>query len=303
MVTRLRAARAKAGDQLGFIEPQLLTPVDEPPEGDLWEHELKYDGYRTQLIIENGVARAFTRNGFDWSDRYPGIVAAATKLTPGVAIIDGEVIVQDQQGRSDFGALRSAISRRPFDLVFYAFDLLWSGDGDLRKRSLTERRSGLHDLVGKHDPASPIQFSSSLAGSGADLFAMAFELGLEGIVSKRVDSKYRSGRSATWLKIKCFREEVLTVIGVERTKGPTMALLARKTPSGYEYAGSAMLTLTESDRDLFWARADAIGREAPIVSIPKKSGAKWLDPIIQVGVQTLQGERKLRHATIRELIA
>src|SRR3546814_3541715 len=90
---------------------------------------------------------------------------------------------------------------------------------------------------------------------------MAYDLGLEGIVSRRVDSKYRSGRTTSWLKIKCFAEEIFTVIGVERTKGPTMALLARETDAGLEYAGSAMLTLVESERESFWQRSEAIGRE------------------------------------------
>src|SRR3546814_4218369 len=94
-------------------------------------------------------------------------------------IIDGEIIVQDAQGRSDFGALRSAITRRPYDLVFYAFDLLWLSGKDIRKLDLAQRRKLLRRLVGDHDPASPIQYSASLAGGGARLFAMAYDLGLE----------------------------------------------------------------------------------------------------------------------------
>jgi DNA ligase D-like protein (predicted ligase) len=289
-------------ENLRFIEPQLLTPASEPPEGDEWEHELKYDGYRTQIVIDGAGARAYTRNGFDWSDRYPGVVTAAADLNCPGTIIDGEIIVQDAQGRSDFGALRSAITRRPYDLVFYAFDLLWLDGKDIRKLDLAQRRKLLRRLTGDHDPSSPIQYSASLAGGGSQLFAMAYDLGLEGIVSKRVDSKYRSGRTTSWLKVKCFIEQIFTVIGVERTKGPTMALLARETDVGLEYAGSAMLTLVESERESFWKRSETIGRDIPALDVPKKASAIWFEPEIRVRVQTLNGEKKLRHATIRELL-
>src|SRR6266536_3373560 len=95
--------------RLGFGEPQLLTLTDRPPRGSDWIHEVKYDGYRTLLVLEAGCARAYTRNGFDWSNRYPGIVSAAAKLSCRSAMIDGEVIVQEDRGVSDFEALRSAI--------------------------------------------------------------------------------------------------------------------------------------------------------------------------------------------------
>jgi ATP-dependent DNA ligase len=98
--------------------------TDQPPEGANWIHEVKHDGYRTILVIERGRVRAYTRKGFDWSDRYPGIVSAATKLDCRSAILDGEVIVQDEHGVSDFESLRFAMYWQPDRLIFYAFDLL-----------------------------------------------------------------------------------------------------------------------------------------------------------------------------------
>ena len=109
---------------LEFIEPQLATSVDHPPPRAGWIHEVKHDGYRTILIIERQKARAYTRNGFDWTDRYAGIIKAAAKLGRRSAIIDGEIIVQDERGVSDFEALKSAIRWQPQRLVFCAFDLL-----------------------------------------------------------------------------------------------------------------------------------------------------------------------------------
>ena len=99
--------------RLRFIEPQLASPVDKPPEGKHWIYEIKHDGYRAQVVIERGQVRVFSRNGHDWSDRYPGIVRAAAKLRCKSAIIDGEAIVQDGDGRSDFESLQSAIEFNP----------------------------------------------------------------------------------------------------------------------------------------------------------------------------------------------
>jgi len=107
--------------RLGFIPPQLPSLTDQPPEGGDWIHEVKHDGYRTMLVVERGTARAYTRNGHDWSDRYPGIIAAARKLPCRSAILDGEVIVQDARGVSDFEALQAAFRSKTTHLIFYAF--------------------------------------------------------------------------------------------------------------------------------------------------------------------------------------
>src|SRR6186713_1070597 len=104
--------------RLGFIPPQLPSLTDQPPEGANWIHEVKHDGYRTMLLVERGTALAYTRNGHDWSDQYPGIIAAARKLPCRSAILDGEVIVQDARGISDFEALQAALRSRPAHLIF-----------------------------------------------------------------------------------------------------------------------------------------------------------------------------------------
>jgi ATP-dependent DNA ligase len=113
--------------RLRFIEPQLASPVDQPPEGKHWIHEIKHDGYRSQVVIERGQVRVFSRNGYDWSDRYSGIVRAAASLRCKSAIIDGEAIVQDDDGRSDFESLQSAMRSRAQSIIIYAFDLCKTG--------------------------------------------------------------------------------------------------------------------------------------------------------------------------------
>src|SRR5262245_62477574 len=129
--------------RLRFIEPQLASPVDQPPEGKHWIHEIKHDGYRSQVVIERGKARVFSRNGYDWSDRYPGIVRAAAKLQCKSAIIDGEAIAQYGHGASDFEALQSALRQSPHSIILYAFDLLHLDGKDLRQETLLERRAQL----------------------------------------------------------------------------------------------------------------------------------------------------------------
>ena len=151
--------------RLRFIEPQLASSVDEPPEGRHWIHEIKHDGYRCQVLVERGKARVFTRNGYDWSDRYPSIVRAAANLRCQLAIIDGEAIVQNRDGASNFEALRFAMRRQPHNIILYAFDLLHLDGRDLRQQTLTERRTQLENLI-LADDESRIQFSEEFHGDG-----------------------------------------------------------------------------------------------------------------------------------------
>ena len=227
--------------RLRFIEPQLASPVDQPPEGKHWIHEIKHDGYRCQVLVERGQARVFTRNGFDWTDRYPSFVRAASKLRCKSAIIDGEAIVQNGDGASDFEALSSAMRQQPHSIILYAFDLLHLDGKDLRQQTLMERRASLKALLGT-DEQSRIQFSDEFDGDGAALFKACAERALEGIVSKHALAPYRSGRSKTWLKTKCFTQSTFVVIGTDRDRktGALRALLAHKDSAGSELRGSSI---------------------------------------------------------------
>jgi ATP-dependent DNA ligase len=142
---------------------------------------------------------------------------------------------------------------RPEDIVFIAFDLIHIDGHDVRKEPLIDRRARLRDLIGCHDPSCRLQFSDEFAGSGPELFKAVEQMTLEGIVSKRASSVYRSGRSKAWLKVKCFAEDEFTVIGFETAQGaPPTALLAREANEGLSYAGSAMVTLSGPQRERFW---------------------------------------------------
>ena len=169
--------------RLRFIKPQLPSLVDQPPEGEHWIHEIKHDGYRCRVLLERGRARVLTRNGHDWTDRYPSIVRAAANLRCKTAILDGEAVVQDGNGASDFDSLRSAMRWQPHSIILYAFDLMHLGGKDLRQQPLTERRANLQALIGT-DAESRIQFSEEFHGNSAAFFKACADKGLEGIVSK-----------------------------------------------------------------------------------------------------------------------
>lgn len=173
----------------------------------------------------------------------------------------------------------------------------------MRAEPLGYRREPLRKLIGSHDPRSPIQFSESLSGSGAEILEAACRMGLEGIVSKKLRSTYRSGRSTAWLKAKCYAEEEFVVIGAEYQPGrPALALLAREDAHGLHYAGSAFLTLAGEERDAFWSAIEQHARPKPTIAMPRRKATTWAEPVLRVRAQYLKGSEKLRHATVRELL-
>jgi bifunctional non-homologous end joining protein LigD len=182
----------------GFIEPCIPTRVSKPPIGPQWIHEIKHDGYRLIARKSDGRVRLFTRNGFDWTDRYPLIRNAVAALRSSSVTIDGEAVCCDEAGVTIFEKLHSRA--HDGEAVLYAFDLLELDGEDRRSRPLIERRARLERLIVK--ALAGIQYSEHLEGDGAAIFAHACKLGAEGIVSKHRERPYRSGPSKTWLKIK-----------------------------------------------------------------------------------------------------
>lgn len=197
MLSRVRNSRGKpVNAPAAFIQPCRPTVAAQPPRGDGWVHELKHDGYRLQIHVRNGRVRLYTMNGADWTKRYPRIVAEAARLREPL-IIDAEVVCLDGNGVADFEALHS----RTMDdtAVACAFDLLVAGD-DLRRRPLIERKTALQWVLRKSRDG--IQYVEHAEGHGDRLFAAACDLGLEGIVSKKLTSIYKSGPSNAWIKVK-----------------------------------------------------------------------------------------------------
>src|SRR5215831_12370836 len=175
----------------GFIEPCLPSPADRPPSGPDWIHEIKHDGYRLMARRDPVGTRLLTRNGHDWALRYPLIVEAVDRLKVRSCLIDGEAVACDKNGLAVFARLRSKPSGN--HVFLYAFDLLELDGQDLRREPLETRKATL---------ASLLRLNEHLAHDGELVFRHACKMGLEGIVSKRLGSRYRSGRSKDWLKFK-----------------------------------------------------------------------------------------------------
>ena len=185
-----------------FVEPELAKLVEQPPTGAGWAHEVKFDGYRLQLRVEDGEATVRTRKGLDWSDKFMAIAEQAEGLPD--CMIDGEAVAIDEGGVPNFSALQAALSDGRSDkLVYYAFDLLFADGEDLRALPLSERKERLKELLeglkGKH-PA--LRYVDHFQTAGADVLEGASRMGFEGIISKKLDDPYHSGRAGSWLKTK-----------------------------------------------------------------------------------------------------
>lgn len=284
-------------ERLKFIKPQELTLVQVPPVSDDWLHEIKYDGFRTQLILDWAGASAFTKTGIDWSKRYWPIVAAAEKLPAKSFIIDGEVIAPEPDGTPNFHAMHSRMAWNAEQLAFVAFDILHLDGEDLRKLPAIERRAILWNLVQPADGI--IQYSQHVEGGGAEFFAAVEKMGLEGMVSKRKNSPYRSGPSDSWLKIKCWEVGEFELLGVKREHGkPAMALMARNG----RYAGTAVISANRSIKERLWRRVQMAkaGKPAGVPEGVAGPTVEWLKPGITARVKHLRGENKLRHASLQD---
>jgi bifunctional non-homologous end joining protein LigD len=195
---------AKAAALPGFIAPQLAKSVDRPPAGAGWAHEIKFDGYRLQLRVEAGKVRLLTRKGLDWTDRFSAIAKAGSALPDG--IYDGEACALNAAGAPDFPALQAALSDGDTDdLVYFVFDALYAGGEDLRPLPLSERKARLKTLCDALPKAAAqrLRYVDHFTNAGQAVLDSACRMDLEGVISKRLDAAYRSGRSDTWAKSKC----------------------------------------------------------------------------------------------------
>ena len=194
------------------IEPQLATLVDAVPRGEEWIHEIKYDGYRALCEIRDGEARLITRHGKDWTDRFSPIAREAAKLPVRQAILDGEVVVLEPDGTTSFQTLQNALAEnRQDDLVYFAFDLLYLDGYDLRGAPLLDRKAALLELLAGGGEA--IRPGDHIEGDGEGFYRQACNFALEGIVSKRADLPYHSGRNKDWLKVKCLKRQEFAIVG------------------------------------------------------------------------------------------
>jgi bifunctional non-homologous end joining protein LigD len=221
-----------------FPAPQLATLVKTAPEGAAWFHETKFDGYRILAHLARGKAHLYTRSGQDWTGRFPGVAASLQALSVRSAWLDGEVAVTLRDGRTSFAALQNAGTLAAGSrLLYYVFDLLQLDGSDLREVPLDERKAALVRLLKAKNPV--LRYSSHTAGHGGRAFAQACSRSLEGIISKRSDAPYQSGRGPTWLKVKCSREQEVVIGGFTEPQGTRVGLGALLV--GVYDAGGALL--------------------------------------------------------------
>ena len=278
---KVRKGKAKGGKPPAFRDLQLATLVDHVPTGSRWLHEIKYDGYRTLIAVGGGAARAYTRSGLDWSERYPAILAEAMELDVSSALIDGEAVVVQADGRSSFQALQAALKDDAQSIMFYAFDLLQLDGEDLIDLPLEQRKKKLAALLaGRNDH---LLYSDHVAGRGEELFERMCKSGLEGVVSKRADSRYAGTRTGTWVKTKCTRRQEFVLIGwIPSDKGREFRSLLLGTHEGgkLRYAGKVGTGFSGALREELMAKMVPLEQDEPTVSAPRSQvrGAHWIKP-------------------------
>lgn len=295
--TRARTPATAPGEMPAVIEPQLATLVERHPTAGDWSYEIKFDGYRMLARLENGIVNLITRNGHDWTTRMPRLREALETLPADTAWIDGEAVVLDAAGKPDFNALQNAFDRRSTaDIVLFVFDLLWLNGTDVRAQPLRARRALLRKLM--EEVASPlIRFSEDFAEDPASLVASACKMKLEGIIGKRADARYRSGRSPDWIKIKCTSRQEFVVGGFSRVKGAktgvrSLLLGVFEKDGSLRYAGLVAPHISPARSALFVKRADAlIAGTSPFYNAPEPERDRefhWLTPEILAEVSFLE---------------
>ncbi len=309
----VKAVQAAGPKKLATIDykPELATRVETVPEGNDWLHELKFDGYRALLYLKKGKAQIVTRNGLDWTHRFPKLEAALLKLKVDEAALDGEIVVMDEKGRTDFGLLQMVLGGDATGLfTFMAFDLLKLNGKDLKKQTLLARKEALAKLIKPLAKAGIIRFSDHVIGQGDKFFKEAKKLKAEGIISKRADSLYSGTRNHDWLKIKAGQRQEFVIGGFTRrsdNKNAVGALLVGVF-DGKEFVYSGRIgtgfTAAVSD-DLMTKAEKLIVKISPFTkgAKPETRGVTWLKPQLvgEVEFAELTREGVVRHGAFKGL--
>jgi bifunctional non-homologous end joining protein LigD len=282
--------QAKSDPYPGFIEFCDPTLRECAPAGDDWVHEIKVDGYRAQMHIRDGKVIAYSRSGYDWTEQFAAIALAAGKLRVDSAIIDGEATVLGNTGLPDFQALRRELRKPDSErLIYHAFDLLYLNGHDLRPAALIDRKRALRELLA--DPPPALVYVGHLEDDGDTVFAHACQMGLEGIVSKRRDARYRSGRQETWIKLKCSKSDTFPIVAFVEKLGArprriASLYLGKREGDRVVYAGKARTGYTEAVAREVRERLDPlIVKRSPLAVPVKKPKATWVQPIIEAEIE------------------
>ena len=300
-----------------FVQPQLATLVNSVPPGDDWLHELKFDGYRILCRIENGRASFLTREAQDWTHRFKALAKVTEGLGARQLLLDGEVVALGPDGINDFQLLQNSLRQNvSSNLVYYVFDLLHLDGRNLLAAPLLTRKEELKRLVSKpkrsESAAGALRYSEHWVGQGEALFSRACEMGLEGILSKRKDQPYRSGRSKDWLKIKCLKSQEFVIGGFtdpagSRTDLGALLLGVYAGAGDLRYAGRVGTGFNNKTLSDLRTRLDRIeNKSTPFTNPPTGADARgvhWVKPqlVCEIAFTGWTSDALLRHPSFKGL--
>lgn len=292
----------------GYIEPCDPTLRESPPRGADWVYEIKADGYRAQLHLDDGDVKVYSRTGLDWTEQFSAIAAGAGRLKADSLIVDGEAVVYGSGGLPDFQQLRSELGpRRSPRVRYHAFDLLYFDGYDLRDAAYEDRKRLLQDLL-KGAPETFI-YVEALEADGKVVFEKACKLGFEGLVAKRLGRPCRSGRQESWIKLKCKKSETFPIVAFVEKLGARPRKVAslyvgRRENGKLLYAGKVRTGYTETTAREVREKLDPlIRRTSPLDVRANKPKATWVEPSVLAEVEygALTDDGLLREAVFKGL--
>jgi bifunctional non-homologous end joining protein LigD len=293
-----------------FVAPELATLVDEVPEGTRWLHEVKYDGYRIIARKSGEEVALFSRSGLDWTVRFPAIAKALMSLPCDSALLDGEIAFVLPSGLTSFKSLQEHIDTAHPAFRYFLFDLLSLDGKDWRGKPLLNRKERLQQLMSEKKLPDWLVYSDHVVGSGHEFYSQACGAGLEGVVSKRADSTYVSGRTKSWLKTKCHQRAELVIGGYSRSSvrgRPFSSLLLGTFENGeLIYAGKVGTGFSSADLDALAKRFKPLEqKQLSFIEVPaiERKDAVWLKPKLVCEVEYTEWTRdgRLRHPSFQGL--
>lgn len=291
------------------IAPQLATLAEEIPEEKDWIHEIKFDGYRIVARLDEGQVSFFTRHGLDWTDRFPGVAEQIRRLPARQLFLDGEMVVLDENGRSSFQSLQNAIHKKHGNIIYYVFDCMYLDGYDLRGSNLAQRKSVLREILGEAH-TEKLRYCDHIDGKGQSFFRQVCEYGLEGIISKRRDSVYRSIRTQDWLKVRCINRQEFVIGGYTDPNSSRFgfgSLLVGLYDHGkLLYKGLAGTGFTEELLQTVYRHLKRLERsQSPFVNPPslRDRNLHWVNPklVAEIEFKSWTDDGVLRQASFKGL--